>query len=62
MKNHLLYFTIKVNKKNPTKPQTIRPYTDRSFINIDKAFSRRNNGLSPKCPGPWNLHNRRKTN
>lgn len=41
MKNHLLYFTIKVDTKNPP-----RPYTDASFLNVDKAFSRCDNRLS----------------
>lgn len=55
MKNHLLYFTIKVNKK------PLRPYTDASFLNIDKALLQEQQP-SLKHLSPQNLHNHRKTN
>lgn len=57
MKNHLLYFTIKVNKKAPT----LRPYTDASFLNIDKALLQEQQ-QSLKHLSSQNLHNHRKTN
>lgn len=55
MKNHLLYFTIKVNKK------PLRFYTDASFLNIDKALLQEQQ-RSLKHLTLQNLHNHRKTN